>query len=148
MADTNTKISRREKKLDDSVRKVNMYKDTAINAMKNVTEFDSKVIDSNDEYLHRLLQADASEYEILKENLSVAESQEERAEIRKRMAEMKKERYEKDTENKEFYIKQQESHKNYTKQVLCSVAAVAGLVYTFRKPIMETGKKLLKNIKY
>lgn len=143
MADTNTKLIRRDRKSDESVRKFNMYKDTAVNAMKNVTEFDSKIIDSNEEYLDRLLQADASEYEILKENLKIAESQEERAEIRKRMAEMKKERYEKDTENKGFYEKQQESHKNYTKQVLCSVAAVAGLIYKFRKPIMDTGKKLL-----
>lgn len=143
MADTNTKLTRRDKKSDESVRKISMYKDTAVNAMKNVTEFDSKIIESNDEYLNKLLQADASEYEILKENLVIAENPEERAEIRNRMAEMKRERYEKDTENKGFYEKQQESHKNYTKQVLWSVAAVAGLVYAFRKPILNTGKKLL-----
>lgn len=93
--------------------------------------------------MEKLRQADASEYEILKDNMEKADTQEERDAIRKRMAEMKKERYEKDTENKLFYVKQQENHKNYTKQVLCSVAAVAGLVYTFRKPILDTGKKLL-----
>ena len=75
---------------EDIIRKTNMYKDTAINAMKNVSEFDSKVIDSNDEYLERLLQADKSEYDILKENMEKAETAEERQSIRDRMAEMKK----------------------------------------------------------
>lgn len=139
-----SKPTRSKTKSNNSMNKINMYKDAAVNAMKNVTEFDSKIIDSNDEYLDKLLKADASEYELLKENLKVAESQEERVEIRKRMAEMKKERYEKDTENKEFYEKQQESHKNYTKQILISVATVAGIVYKLRKPILETGKQLLK----
>lgn len=143
MVETNTKVARKDKKTENFMRRANMYKDTAMNAMKEVTEFDSKVIESNDEYMEKLRQADISEYEILKENMAKADTQEERADIRKRMAEMKKERYEKDTENKAFYEKQQESHKNYTKQVLCSVAAVAGLVYTFRKPIVETGKKFL-----
>ena len=143
MAAVNTNLTSKNKKSDDFMRKANMYRDTAVNAMKNVTEFDSKIIESNDEYLETLRQADASEYEILKDNMEKADTQEERDAIRKRMAEMKKERYEKDTENKLFYVKQQENHKNYTKQVLCSVAAVAGLVYTFRKPILDTGKKLL-----
>jgi len=71
-----------------------------------------------------------------------AETEVERQAIRDRMVEMKKERYQKDTENKEFYEKQQNNHKNYTLQILTSVAAVAGVI-KFRKPIMDIGKKLI-----
>ncbi len=100
MADT--KISKRE----SSFRKANLYKDATMNALKEVTEFDSKIINSNDKYLEILKEADSIEYEILKENMAKAETEVERQAIRDRMAEMKKERYQKDTENKEFYEKQ------------------------------------------
>ena len=113
-----------------------------MNALKEVTEFDSKIINSNDKYLETLNEADSIEYEILKENMAKAETEEERQAIRDRMAEMKKERYQKDTENKEFYVKQQNNYKNYTLQILASVAAVAGFI-KFRKPIMDIGKKLI-----
>lgn len=128
---------------EDIVPKINMYKDTAINAMKDVSEFDSMIIKSNDKYLGELLQADKSEYDILKENMERAETAEERQAIRTRMAEMKKERYEKDTENKIFCENQQTNHKGYTLQILGSVAVVAGLVATFRKPLVDVGKKLI-----
>jgi len=45
MADT--KISKSE----SSFRKANLYKDATMNALKEVTEFDSKIINSNDKYL-------------------------------------------------------------------------------------------------
>ena len=136
MADT--KISKRE----SSFRKANLYKDATMNALKEVTEFDSKIINSNDKYLEILKEADSIEYEILKENMAKAETEVERQSIRDRMAEMKKERYQKDTENKEFYEKQLNNHKNYTLQILASVAAVAGVI-KFRKPIMNIGKKMI-----
>lgn len=119
-----------------------MYKDTATNAMKNVLEFDSEIIKSNDKYLEVLLRADQSEYDILNENMKTAETAEERQAIRVRMKEMKQERYEKDTENKAFYEKQQVNHKNYTLQILGSMAVVTGLV-RFQKPLMDIGKKLI-----
>lgn len=41
MAAVNTNLTSKNKKSDDFMRKANMYRDTAVNAMKNVTEFDS-----------------------------------------------------------------------------------------------------------
>lgn len=144
MEDKITKsVSKRDKKGEDTIRNKVIYKDVAINAMKDVTEFDTKIIESNDEYLETLRQADSSEYDILKANMEKAESDAERQAIRDRMAEMKSERYKKDSENKEFYGKQQSGHKNYTLQVLGSVAVVTGLAVKYRKPIMDMGKKLL-----
>ena len=131
-------------KIDSKLRKLNMYKDAAKNAMDNNTAFDSKIIDANNEYLNKLCQADQAEYDILLENLKLATSEEERAEIRARMVEMKKERYEKDTENKKYYNNQQENHKKFNLAVLGSVAVVTGrVVWKYRKPILDTGKKLL-----
>lgn len=143
MVGANTKLMRKNKKSDVYMRKVNMYKDTAVNAMKNVTEFDSKIIESNDEYMEKLTQADSYEYEILKENMAKADTSEERDAIRKHLAEMRKGRFEKDTENKGFCKEEQKSHKNYTKEIIGSVAVVTGLVYAFRKPLMDAGKKLI-----
>lgn len=136
-------VTKRDNKREDIIRNKIIYKDAAVNAMKDVTEFDTKIIESNDEYLEKLRQADSSEYDILKANMEKAESDAERQAIRDRMTEMKRERYEKDSENKEFYEKQQSGHKNYTLQVLGSVAIITGLVVKCRKPIMDMGKKLL-----
>ena len=136
MADT------RISKSENSFRKANLYKDAAMNALKEVTEFDSKIISSNDKYLETLKEADSIEYEILMENMAKAETDVERQAIRDRMAEMKKERYQKDTENKEFYEKQWNNHKNFTLQILASLATVAGVI-KFRKPILDIGKKLI-----
>ena len=63
-----------------------------MNALKEVTEFDSKIINLNGKYLETLNEADSNEYDILKENMAKAETEEERQVIRDRMAEMKKER--------------------------------------------------------
>lgn len=94
-----------------------MYKDIVIDAMKDVSEFDSSILKSNDEYPDVLVHADKLEYDLLKENMEKAETAEESQAIRDRMIEMKKERYQKDTENKVFYERQQTHHKNYTLQV-------------------------------
>lgn len=130
-------------KSEEHMRKVHVYKDTAINAMQDASQFDTTIVESNDGYMEKLKEADSTEYEILKMNMEKADSAEEREAIRQRMAEMDKERYAKDTENKEFYEKQQESHRNHNLKILGSVAVVTGLVYKFRKPIMEAGKKLV-----
>ena len=127
----------------DTTRNKNIYKDAAIKAIQNVTEFDTKIIESNDEYLDKLLRADSSEYDILKINMEKAESETERQAIRDRMVEMKKERYGKDSENKEFYKIQQREHKNFNLQVLCSLAIVTGFVVKYRKPIINMGKNML-----
>lgn len=143
MADENFKLVRKHgRRREDIIQKITVYKDTSLSAMKNVLEFDTLIVKSNSEYLDDLLQADKIEYEILKDNMAKAESVEERQAIRDRMAEMKKERYEKDTENKSFYETQQLSHKNYTKQVLVSVAIATGL-FKYRKPIIGSSKKLI-----
>ena len=134
------------RKAEDSIRKMTIYKDSAVNAMKDSLEFDKKIVESNDEYIKKLREADATEYDILKANMEKAESDEERAAIRKRIAEMQKERYAKDTENKQFYERQQESHRNHSLKILGSLAVVSGLVYTFRKPLAEAGKKLITKI--
>lgn len=137
-------LIRKSGKKETKLRKLSMYKDAAKTAMDNISAFDKKVLDINNEYLEKLCQADQAEYNILLENLKLADSEEERAAIRARMTEMKKERYQKDTENKEFCGKQQENHKHGILQIVGSVAVVTGVVaYKFRKPLMETGKKLI-----
>lgn len=135
-------------KNDFKLRKLNLYKDSAITAMDNISDFGKKVLDTNNEYLEKLCQADQPEYNILLENLKLANSEDERTAIRTRMAEMKKERYQKDTENKVFCEMQQANHKHSILQIVGSVAFVAGLgfiTYKFRKPLMATGKKLITN---
>lgn len=141
-----TPIARQKVKLGKKevfLHKANIYKEAAQNAIDNVSKFDSIVVKSNEMYPEALQRADSEEYTILSENLKLADTAEERAAIRNRMVEMKKERYEKDTENKTFYENQQINHKNYTKQVLTSVAAVSGLVFMFRKPLIDAGKKFI-----
>ena len=123
-----------------------IYKDSAVNAMKDSLEFDKKIVESNDEYIKKLREADATEYDILKANMEKAESEEERSAIRSRLAEMNAQRYKKDTENKEFYEKQQESHRNHNLKILTSVAVITGLAYKFRKPLMNAGKALITKV--
>ena len=123
-----------------------IYKDSAVNAMKDSLEFDKKIVESNDEYIKKLREADATEYDILKANMEKAESEEERSAIRSRLAEMNAQRYKKDTENKEFYEKQQESHRNHNLKILTTVAVITGLAYKFRKPLMNAGKALITKV--
>lgn len=137
---------RRPTKGEDKIRKIQMFKETANNAISDATEFDKAILESNEVYVNKLCEADNAEYEILKLNMEKAESDEERAAIRKRIAEMQKERYAKDTENKQFYERQQESHRNHNMKILGSLAVVSGLVYTFRKPLAEAGNKLITKI--
>ena len=134
------------RKAADSIRKMTIYKDSAVNAMKDSLEFDKKIVESNDEYIKKLREADATEYDILKANMEKAESEEERSAIRSRLAEMNAQRYKKDTENKEFYEKQQESHRNHNLKILASVAVITGLAYKFRKPLMNAGKALITKV--
>ncbi len=131
---------RKNKKLN----KLSMCMDAAKVGMRDLFDFNSKVLEVNNEYLERLCRADQPEYDILLENLRLATTEEERAAIRARMAEMKKERDQKDTENKMFFDKQQDRHKHATLQILVYVACVTGVVtYKNRKPLMETAKKLI-----
>lgn len=134
------------RKAEDSIRKMTIYKDSAVNTMKDSLEFDKKIVESNDEYIKKLREADATEYDILKANMEKAESEEERSAIRSRLAEMNAQRYKKDTENKEFYEKQQESHRNHNLKILTSVAVITGLAYKFRKPLMNAGKALITKV--
>ena len=135
MAATGNNIA---KSNDNTIQKINLYKDSVVKSMDKVTDFDKSVINSNGEYIKNLAQADKEEYEVLKENMKKADSSEERAAIRDRMKEMKKERYTKDAENKEFYDNQQKKHKDYMKQVLFTVAITAGVIYIYRKSSSET----------
>lgn len=147
MEDTKTSILKKPgMKNEDEIRKMHMYKDAAVNAMKDSLEFDKKIVESNDDYIKKLREADATEYDILKANMEKAETAEERAAIRERLAEMNVQRHAKDTENKEFYEKQQENHRNHDLKILTSVAVITGLAYKFRKPIMNAGKALIKKV--
>ena len=76
---------RKANKNVDKIRKIQMFKETANNAMQDATEFDKTIIESNDEYINRLCEADAAEYELLKMNMDKAESEGEREAIRKVM---------------------------------------------------------------
>lgn len=126
--------------------RISLYKSTAEKAIEDSSEFDTKLVDTNSDYMDILVRADQEEYEMLKLNYEKADTPEERREIRERMKEMKRERYDKDTENKKFLEEQQNKHKNHNLQILGSLAAVTGLVYTFRKPIMKAGKTLISKI--
>lgn len=147
MSEANKVVAKRKPtKGEDKIRKIQMFKETVNNAINDATEFDKAILESNDLYINKLCEADNTEYEILKLNMEKAESGEERAAIRERIAEIKKERYAKDTENKQFYERQQESHRNHSLKILGSLAVVSGLVYRFRKPLAEAGKKLITKI--
>lgn len=139
-------LSKKSRRPDIKLRKLNMYKDTVVTAMDNMSDYNKNILDFNNEYPEKLSHADIPEYSILLENLKLANSEEERSAVRERMAEMKRERYRKDTENKEFYERQQEVHNRNTLQVVASVAIVAGLVtgaYKFRKPLRKAVMLLL-----
>ncbi len=125
------------------LQRLNIFKSTADDAIKNAEMYDSNIITSNEEYINKLQEGDREEFEILKENMKKAESEEEREAIRTRMREMQDKRYEKDTENKVFYEKQQEVHNNNNMKILGAVAVAAGLV-KFRKPLIEAGKAIIK----
>lgn len=83
-------------------KKFNVYKDTALSAIRDNTQFDTAIVKSNENYMIKLNEADKSEYELLKINMQKAGSADEREKIRNHMVEMRKERDTKDTENKAF----------------------------------------------
>lgn len=126
-------------------RKIQIYKDAAASAMQDATEFDKSVVEANEDYIGKLTESDATEYDILKLNMEKAETAEERQAVRESMEEMREKRYQKDTENKEFYEKQQREHRKHALQILGSVAIVAGLV-KFRKPLMNGAKALITKV--
>lgn len=143
----NTKpvTSRKRSKQNEKLKKFNVYKDTALSAIRDNTQFDTAIVKSNENYMIKLSEADKSEYELLKINMQKAESADEREKIRNYMVEMRKERDAKDTENKVFYEKLQENHENYNLKIIGSVAVVLGFAYKYRKPILDAGKKLITN---
>ena len=69
MAATGNNIA---KSNDNTIQKVNLYKDSVIKSMDKVTDFDKSVINANGEYIKNLAQADKEEYEVLKENMVIA----------------------------------------------------------------------------
>lgn len=144
--DKKIKCAESGRKGQEYLKRIDIYKEAAFNVIKDSSDFDKNIILSNDLYIDKLQKADQVEYDILKVNMERADSREEREEIRKRMAEMAHERYVKDSENKNFYSNQQEQHREHNLKILGSIAVVAGVVYTFRKPIIETGKKYLLKI--
>ena len=137
--------SRKRSKQNEKLKKFNVYKDTALSAIRDNTQFDTAIVKSNENYMIKLREADKSEYELLKINMQKAESADEREKIRNYMVEMRKERDAKDTENKAFYEKLQENHENYNLKIIGSVAVVLGFAYKYRKPILDAGKKLITN---
>lgn len=142
---TKTVTSRKRSKQNEKLKKFNVYKDTALSAIRDNTQFDTAIVKSNENYMIKLSEADKSEYELLKINMQKAESADEREKIRNYMVEMRKERDAKDTENKVFYEKLQENHENYNLKIIGSVAVVLGFAYKYRKPILDAGKKLITN---
>lgn len=145
MSDKSTikaKMDKLNLKSKDYLQRLNIFKDTATDALDDAGKFDSTIIASNEEYIIKLQEGDKEELEILKLNMEKAETEEEREAIRLRMKEMREEKYKKDTENKEFYENQQDSHRKHVMKILGAVAVTAGLV-KFRKPIMDVGKKML-----
>lgn len=54
-------IGKKNAKSETLLRKITLYKDTAITAMDNEKEFGTAVIQANDGYLEKLLKADETE---------------------------------------------------------------------------------------
>lgn len=104
-----------------SIKRASLYKDAAITTIKDLTAYDSMLMESNEEYMERLTRSDKEEYDILKLNMQSAESETEREAIRKALADMSKDRAIKDTENKAFYEKQQKEHNENSRKILSSV---------------------------
>lgn len=132
--------SRKWSKQNEKLKKFNVYKDTALSAIRDNTQFDTAIVKLNENYMIKLREADKSEYELLKINMQKAESADEREKIRNYMVEMRKERDAKDTENKAFYEKLQENHENNNLKIIGSVAVVLEFAYKYRKPILDAGK--------
>lgn len=76
----NTKpvTSRKRSKQNEKLKKFNVYKDTALSAIRDNTQFDTAIVKSNENYMIKLNEADKSEYELLKINMQKAESADER----------------------------------------------------------------------
>ena len=55
---------RRPTKGEDKIRKIQMFKETANNAISDATEFDKAILESNEVYVNKLCEADNAEYEI------------------------------------------------------------------------------------
>lgn len=143
MSESKSIVIKESNKNQNLMDRINVYKATAEKAMDDSSMFDAKLMDINSDYMNILVKADQEEYNMLKINYEKADTPEERREIRERMKEMKKERYDKDSENKKFLKEQQSNHKNHNLQILGSIALVANLAYTFRKPIIKAGKSFI-----
>lgn len=143
MSESKSIVIKESNKNQNLMDKINVYKATAEKAMDDSSMFDAKLMDINSDYMNILVKTDQEEYNMLKINYEKADTPEERREIRERMKEMKKERYDKDSENKKFLKEQQSNHKNHNLQILGSIALVANLAYTFRKPIIKAGKSFI-----
>lgn len=96
-----------------SIKRAGIYKDAAIDTIKDSTAYDSMLMESNEEYMERLTKADKEKYDILRLNMQMTESESERASIRQVMADMRKDRVIKDTENMAFYVKLQNVNGKY-----------------------------------
>lgn len=128
------------------IEKIKHYVDAVKESIKDSELFDSKVIDSNDNYIKILSEADTQEYTILQENLKVAKTEEEREKIRKQCEALREQRYKKADEHKEFNRSLQEDHRNSNLKLLGSVLVATGLVKHFGKPLINQATKLLKKV--
>lgn len=131
-----------------SIKRAGIFKDAAIDTIKDSTAYDSMLMESNEEYMERLTKSDKEEYDILKLNMQMAESESERAAIRQAMADMRKDRVIKDTENKAFYEKQQKEHNENSRKILNSIfwflaiGSGVGLGVYYGRPMLMAGKRL------
>ena len=70
---------------EDKLKRFDLFNNTATAAIQETTKFDSKIVESNAEYIVKLNEADATEYELLMKNMEIATSEQERQAIRDRM---------------------------------------------------------------
>lgn len=131
-----------ELKSKEYLQRLNIFKENAADAYDKADKFDTTIISSNEDYMIKLQEGNREEFEILKENMAKAQSEEERESIRLRMKEIQEEMYKKDSENKEFYERQQEAHNKKFMKYLGVMAVTAGLV-KYHKPIIDKGKKVI-----
>ena len=139
MSQGKTSISKRSQPL---IRKIEIFKEAAVDEIKNSTELDKKIVEEKSTYREKISSSHTEEYKILAKNMEKADTPEERQAIRDQMESIRKDEREEAKDFNEFADNVHGNHHKHSMQVLGAIAITAGLV-KFRKPIMDFGKSLI-----
>ena len=126
------------------LKKMEFYKDSAIEAIRNTIEFDKKIIDSKIEYRDKISASHEDEYRLLQRNYEMAKTEEERSAIREQMSDIRRTEREEAKDYDAFADDVQSKHNEQILKILFSVAVTTGLVKV-SKPLISAGKNLIKS---